>query len=93
MLSLPFHPNTRTHNHDTHIKHKIHNPIGKHAFTKNCVRFNIPRIVNYCSNSILDKINTHSLLGIFWIHKNKIVSMLPGKLHYNGLLCMQELNL
>ncbi len=31
---LPFHPNTRTHDHDTHIKHKIHNPIGKHVFTK-----------------------------------------------------------
>ncbi len=27
MYSLPFHPNTRTHDHDTCIKHKIHNPI------------------------------------------------------------------
>ncbi len=34
LQSLPFHPNTRTHDHDTCIKHKIHNPIGKHVFTK-----------------------------------------------------------
>ncbi len=37
--------------------------FGKHAFTKKCVRFDIPKIVNNCSNSILDKINTHSLQG------------------------------
>ncbi len=48
---------------DTHIKHKIHNPIGKHVFTKNCLRFDIPKIVNNCPNSILDKINTQSLQG------------------------------
>ncbi len=37
LQSLPFHPNTRTHDHDTRIKHKIHNPIGKHVFTKKIV--------------------------------------------------------
>ncbi len=51
--SLPFRPNTRTHDHDTRIKHKIHNPIGKHVFIKNCVRFDIPKIVNNCPNSII----------------------------------------
>ncbi len=30
----------------------------------NCVRFEIPRIVNNYTNSILDKINTHSIQGI-----------------------------
>ncbi len=64
MQSLPFHPNTRTHDHDTRIKHKIQNPIGKQVFTKNCVRFDIPKIENNCPNSILDKINTHSLQGL-----------------------------
>ncbi len=63
LQSLPFHPNTRTHDHDIRIKHKIHNPIGKHVFTKNCVQFEIPKIVNNFPNSILDKINTHSLQG------------------------------
>ncbi len=31
--------------------------------------------------------------GWAWPNKNKLFAMLPGKLHYNGLLCMQELNL
>ncbi len=38
--------------------------------------------------------NKHSQpSGLFWIHKNKLFAMSPGKLHHNGLLCMQELNL
>ncbi len=49
-----FHPNTRTHDHKTHIKHNIHHPIAKHIFAKNSVCFGIPRNVNDCPNSILD---------------------------------------
>ncbi len=26
LQTLPFHPNTKTHDHDTHIKHYIHHP-------------------------------------------------------------------
>ncbi len=55
LKSLPFHPNTRTHDHHSRIKHKINNPIRKHVFTKNCVWFDIPKIVNNCPNSTLDK--------------------------------------
>ncbi len=63
LQALPFHPNTQTHDHNTRTKDNIHYPIGKHAFAKNCVRFDIPRIVNNCPNCIIDKINTHSLQG------------------------------
>ncbi len=63
LQALPFHPNTRTHDHNTHIKNNIHHPIGKHDFAKHCVCFDIPRIVNDCPNSILDKIIIHSLHG------------------------------
>ncbi len=63
LQALPFHPNTRTHDHNTRIKHDIHHPIAKHIFAKNYVRFGIPRIVNDCPNSILNKINTHILHG------------------------------
>ncbi len=61
LQALPFHPNTRTHDHNNRIKHNIYHPIAKHIFTKNSVRFGIPRIVNDCPNSILDQIKTHSL--------------------------------
>ncbi len=47
-------------------------------FTKKCVRFDIPRSVNNCSNSILDKINTHSLQGF------------SGYIKTNYLQCYQE---
>ncbi len=63
LQALPFHPNTRTHDHNTCIKHNVCHPIAKHTFVKICVRFSILRIVNDCPNSILDKINTHSLHG------------------------------
>ncbi len=49
--------------HITLIKHNIYHPIGKHDFAKYCLPFDIPRIVNDCPNSILDKIITHSLHG------------------------------
>ncbi len=66
LQALPFHPNTRTHDHNTHIKHNIHHHIGKHDFAKQCVRFDIPRIVNDCLNSVLDKIITQPS-WLFWI--------------------------
>ncbi len=65
LQALPFHPNTRTHDHNTPIKHNTHHPIAKHIFAKNCVHFGIPRIVNDCPNSISDKINTIQLLCIY----------------------------
>ncbi len=74
MHTLPFHPNTKTHDHDTRIKHNIQHPGSKHLFAKNCVHFDIPRIVNNCPNSILDQINTYSI-------------NLQGKLHYSIVDC------
>ncbi len=43
-----------------------------------CVQFDIPQIVNNCPNSILDKINTHSLQGF------------SGYIKTNYLQCYQE---
>ncbi len=54
LQALPLHPNTQTHDHNTRTKNNIHHPFGKHAFAKNCVRFDIPRIVNNCPNCIID---------------------------------------
>ncbi len=35
LQALLFHPNTRTHDHNTRIKHNIHHHIAKHIFAKN----------------------------------------------------------
>ncbi len=63
LQTLPFNPNSKTHDHDTRIKHNIHHPRGKHVFAKNSIRFDIHRIVNNGPNPILDQINTHSIQG------------------------------
>ncbi len=71
------------------MKHKIHNTIGKHAFAKNWVQFDLSRMVNNCPNPILDQINTQRLLGFSGNIKKTLFAMLIGKLHYDGILCMQ----
>jgi hypothetical protein len=63
LQSLPFQPNTETHDHATRIRHNIHHPMSKHSFAKNCIRSDIPITINNSPNSILDKIYTHSLQG------------------------------
>ncbi len=53
LQALSFHPNTRTHDHNTRIKHNIHHPIAEDIFANICVRFGIhflaiiPRILHY----------------------------------------------
>ncbi len=49
-VTREIHPNTQPPDHNTRAKNNIHQPIGKHAFAKICVRFDIPRIVNNCPN-------------------------------------------
>ncbi len=61
---LQFHPKTETHDHATRIQHNIYEAKTNHAFAKNCVCFDTPKIVNETTNSILDKIHTHRLQGV-----------------------------
>jgi hypothetical protein len=63
LQSLPFHPNTEFHDYATRTRHNLHHPVSKHTFAKNCLRYQIPTIVNNSPNSILDKIHTHSIQG------------------------------
>ena len=73
LQSLTFQPNTDTHAHATRIQHNIHQPITKHVFAKNCIRFDIPITVNNSPNSILNKIYTHSLQGLSGYIKAQIL--------------------
>ncbi len=56
LQSLPFQLNSNTHDHATHIQHKIHQPMSNHVFAKNCIRFDIPIIVNNAPNCVIYKI-------------------------------------
>ncbi len=42
LQSLPFYPNTETHDHATRIQHNIHEAKTNHTFAKNYVHFDIP---------------------------------------------------
>ncbi len=47
LQSLPFFPKTETRDYATRIQYNIHQPIVKHTFTKNCLRFDIPLKSNF----------------------------------------------
>ncbi len=36
---------------------------SNHQYAKLCIRYNLPKTINYCQNEILDKVTTHSLQG------------------------------
>ncbi len=55
------------------VQHNIHQPMSKHNFAKNCIRFDIHITVNNSPNSILDKIYTHSLQGFSRYIKGQIL--------------------
>ncbi len=47
LQSLPFHHKSETYDHATRIQHNIHEAETNHIFAKNCVHFDIPKIVNW----------------------------------------------
>ncbi len=71
----------------------MYHPVLENMFLQKTVCFDMCRIVNHCPNSILDKRNTHSHQDFSGCIKENLLAFVPGKLHYSGLLCMQELNL
>ncbi len=73
LMNLPFYSNADTHSHNTRQQHKLHAPFTKHEYVRNCIRFDLPRLVNETPAIILDKINTHSLAGFSWYIKRYIL--------------------
>ncbi len=45
----------------TRILHKIHIFRTKHEYAKQCIRYDIPNLVNNTQHNIIEKIYTHSL--------------------------------
>ena len=63
LMNLPFLHNYEVHTHNTRGRAKIHLPKPAHVFATKSVRYNLPIVVNNTTSEILDKIETHSLLG------------------------------
>ena len=71
--NLPFTPRILLHEHNTRQIQDIQQPIAKHEFAKKCLRYYLPRTVNNTPDSILDKVNTHSLQGYSWYIKRHML--------------------
>ena len=55
--------NSELHQHNTRRKHDIHIVGFRHTFAKRCIRINLPRTLNATSQSVKDKLFTHSVRG------------------------------
>ena len=64
---------TATHSYDTrNSNYKL--PRTKHNFAKNCLRYNLPSLLNETPLILLDKVNTHSELGFSLYTKKHYIS-------------------
>lgn len=70
LLSLPLQPNNENHNYNTRQSADIHQPLARHDYAKNCIRIDLPKVINSTPAIILDKITTHSLDGFSAYIKN-----------------------
>ena len=50
-------------NYSTRNRNRLHIPITRHKFAENCIRFQIPLIINDINDNIVSKVNTHSMHG------------------------------
>ena len=73
LQNLPIRPNTDMHNHATRTRHDIHLNKTYHEYAKNCIRINLPKIVNSTPIEILEKVDSHSLHGFSGYIKTKII--------------------
>ena len=58
------------HSYNTRSRSAVAVPRIRHAFAKQSIRYDIPTLLNDISTSILNKIDTHSLLGYSQYIKN-----------------------
>ena len=73
LQNLPIKPNTHIHSHATRSQHDIHLIKTKHEYAKNCIRVNLPKVINSTPIEILEKVNTHSLQGFSGYVKLKFI--------------------
>ena len=58
-----FATNATVHNYSTRGCHQIRNSLVKHDFSRKCIRYSLPILINTTPIIILDKITSHSIKG------------------------------
>ncbi len=74
LKSLPFSPNSDIHDNETRIQHNIHELKSRNDYAKQCIRFDLPKVINNTPRQMLDKIHTHSLQGFSGYIKQHILN-------------------
>ncbi len=75
LLNMPFYPNRDVHSYNTRNRNQIHHGRPAHSFAAKSLRYHLPILVNETIPEILDKIDTHSLLGFSGYIKYQYLSM------------------
>ena len=69
--TFPIYINQRVHNYGTRISNNFH--INKINYSKNCIRFSLPKLLNDTNVAIRKKVNTLSIHGFIGYVKHVIV--------------------
>ena len=77
--------NSSIHSHHTRGKTELHIHITTHTFAKQCLRQNIPVLLNNSPSSITDKFLTHSIQGFSNYVNNNFVNKYQQ--HCTILIC------
>ena len=61
--NFTFQTGLETHNYNTRGCTNLRNPIVKHEFSRKCIRYQLPIVINNTPLIILNKATTHSMTG------------------------------
>ncbi len=89
---LPLQPNNNIHSHYTRNHDNLHIRRVNHEFAKQCIRFNIPLLINCTQPTIKDKLHTHSLQGFSKYVKNIYINQYEAHCTIINCYVCNELN-
>ena len=91
--NLPFYQNNETHTHLTRNSNMLHAPKASHEFSKQCLRYSLPILINSLEPCIKDKIHTHSLSGLSHYTKQFIIMNYESSCNIqNCYICQNQNN-
>ena len=88
LLNWTIIPNYNIYSHDSRNATNIHTYLTRHEFAKKCLKYNLPHIINYIPELVLEKIVTHSLRGFAYYLKNVSLTKISKRMYNIRLLHM-----
>ena len=73
LQNFTFQTGLETHNYNTRGCTNLRNSIVKHEFSRKCIRYQLPIVINNTPLIILNKVTTHSMTGFTNTLKNSVL--------------------